>query len=92
MNDNYPAASWSCVDWYGSPKLSHFFFQQSFAPLHACVLFDSVNNKGKPVAWPVVLLDDADSLQGASWQVVIRSFDARLREIKRAAFTGPGTD
>ncbi len=39
MNDNYPAASWACVDWYGAPKMKHFFFQQAFAPLHACLLF-----------------------------------------------------
>jgi hypothetical protein len=39
MNDNYPAASWACVDWYGAPKMNHFFFQQAFAPLHACLIF-----------------------------------------------------
>jgi beta-mannosidase len=39
MNDNYPAASWACVDWYGAPKMNHYFFQQAFAPLHACLMF-----------------------------------------------------
>jgi beta-mannosidase len=41
MNDNYPAASWACVDWYGAPKMEHYFFQQAFAPLHACLLFSA---------------------------------------------------
>jgi beta-mannosidase len=41
MNDNYPAASWACVDWYGAPKMNHYFFQQTYAPLHACLLFST---------------------------------------------------
>ncbi len=88
MNDNYPAASWACVDWYGAPKMSHFFYQDSFNPLHACVLFKTVNSVGMALSLPVVLLDDADELKGAKWEVVVRAYDEKLNEIKKESFTG----
>ena len=45
LTDNYPAASWACIDWYGAPKIGHYFFQDAFAPLHACVLLNSLNKR-----------------------------------------------
>ena len=24
MTDNFPAASWACIDWYGAPKIGHY--------------------------------------------------------------------
>ena len=79
LNDNYPAASWSTVDWYGAVKISHWFVQDAFSPLHACVLFDSVNNQGLALTLPVFLLDDTDALQDARWSVKIRAYDGGLR-------------
>jgi beta-mannosidase len=90
MNDNYPAASWSCADWYGVPKIGHYIFQDSFAPLLACVLFNALNPAGTEVSLPVYLLDDTGRLNGANWSVVVRAFDSELREIKRIAFNGSG--
>ena len=90
ITDNFPAASWACVDWYGAPKIGHYFFQDAFAPLHACVLFTSVKNVGVPMSLPVFLLDDAGALAGSNWQVVVRAFDGNLREIKRVDYTGQG--
>ncbi|MFZ4776201.1 MAG: LamG-like jellyroll fold domain-containing protein [Terrimicrobiaceae bacterium] len=52
MNDNYPAASWASVDWYGAPKMNHYFFEQAFAPLHACILFSTFNMTSKPTTVP----------------------------------------
>lgn len=88
MNDNWPAVSWSCADWYGAPKIGHFFFQDAFAPVHACTLFDSVNIVGKPVTLPVYLLDDNNELDTASWEVVVRAFDAQLKQIKTQRYAG----
>ena len=88
MNDNYPAASWSCADWYGAPKIGHYFYQEAFAPLHACVIFKSVNNNRKAVSWPVFLLDDADALKGSPWEVVVRAYDAKLQLLKRESYRG----
>lgn len=90
MNDNYPAASWSCVDWYGTPKMSHYFFQDSFAPLHACALFTSVDSFGKPLSLPIYLLDDAEALSGQNRQVTVRAFDSRLKFLKSTRFDGEG--
>lgn len=90
LTDNYPAASWACVDWYGAPKIGHYFFQDAFAPLHACVLFKSLNNMGTPLDLPVYLLDDASELADASWKVLVRAYDGELQLIKRASFEGRG--
>lgn len=78
MNDNYPAVSWSTADWYGAPKIAHYFCQDAFAPLHAAVLFESVNNQRKALQLPVFLLDDGEELKGSTWQVRVRAFDGKL--------------
>ncbi len=91
LNDLYPAASWSTVDWYGATKLAHWFVQDAFAPLHACVLFDSVNLSGD-VALPVFLLDDADTVKSAAWSVQIDAYDESLRRIRSERFSGHGAE
>ena len=90
LTDNYPAASWACIDWYGAPKMGHYFFQDAFAPLQACVIFDSTNIVGIPVSLPVYLLDDAAALADSDWQVVVRAFNGGLRLIKREEYEGQG--
>jgi beta-mannosidase len=90
MNDNFPAASWSCVDWYGAPKISHYFFQDAFAPLAACVIFDTVNSFGTHLELPVFLLDDADSLAENEWEVVVQAYDCKLGLIRKETFSGKG--
>ncbi len=90
LTDNYPAASWACIDWYGAPKMGHYFFQDAFAPLQACVIFNSANIVGIPVSLPVYLLDDADALTDSRWQVVVRAFNGELQLIKREEYDGQG--
>ena len=91
MNDNFPAASWACVDWYGAPKIGHYIFQDAFAPLHACVLPKTLNMRGTPTIFEVFLLDDADALAGSNWEVRIAAFDKTLKSIREASFTGTGS-
>ena len=91
MNDNFPAASWACVDWYGAPKIGHYIFQDAFAPLHACVLPKTLNMRGTPTTFEVFLLDDADALAGSNWEVRIAAFDKTLKSIWEASFTGTGS-
>jgi beta-mannosidase len=86
LNDNYPAASWSTVDWYGTPKLAHYVIQDAFAPLHACALFPTLNAVGEPVSLEVWLLDDTDELKASRWKVVTRAYDEKLQEIKRQEY------
>ena len=91
LNDNYPAASWATADWYGAPKMAHYFFQDAFAPLHACVVWtETFNMRGKDVLWPVFLLDDADALKDKPWEVTVRAYDANLRQIKSQFYSGNG--
>jgi beta-mannosidase len=90
MNDNYPAASWSCVDWYGAPKIGHYVFQDAFAPLHACVVPTSLDCEGKELSLPVFLLDDAGALKGAKWQVEVRAYNGSLRLLGSQRFEGKG--
>jgi len=92
LNDNYPAASWSTVDWYGAPKAGYYFIQDAFEPLHACVLLDTFNVAGKSVSLPVYLLDDNDDLEGSSWAVRVRAYDATLAEVAQTKYIGSGTE
>ena len=88
LTDNYPAASWACIDWYGAPKIAHYFFQDAYAPLHAPVIFDRLNFAGEEVSLPVYLLDDADVLDKQAWIVLIRVFDAQLQLITEHNIAG----
>ncbi len=90
LTDNYPAASWACIDWYGAPKIGHYFFQDAFAPLLAPVVFSSTNVVGIPVSLPVYLLDDAGALADSVWNVVVHAFNGDLQLIKREEYDGQG--
>jgi beta-mannosidase len=92
LNDNYPAVSWSTVDWYGACKLAHWFVQDAFAPVHACVLFDRLDYRAMDVAWPVFLLDDMQHLAGKSWRLHVRAYSEQLQLIKATAFAGNGSE
>jgi len=91
INDNYPAASWSTIDWYGAPKIAHYIVRNAFSPLLACALFQSINLNGKPASIPVFLLDDADALKDSTWDVTVRVFDSQLRNVKSESYHGSGS-
>lgn len=81
LTDVYPGVSWSTVDWYGVPKIAHYFVQRAFAPLQVVALFDSFDvEAGKPLRLQVYLLDDCEQWKDTA-QVRVRLFDARLREV-----------
>lgn len=90
MNDNCPAASWSTVDWYGAPKISHYLIQDSFAPLLGVVLYEKGVSFGERLSLPVFLLDDADDLTDSSWEVVVRAYGADLGLIRDQRYSGRG--
>lgn len=80
LTDVYPGVSWSTVDWYGVPKIAHYWVQRAFAPLQVVALFDSFDiDASKPLRLQLYLLDDREEWKGAS-QVRVRLYDARLRE------------
>ena len=91
MNDNYPAASWATVDWYGAPKIGHYLIKDSFAPLVAVTIFEKSTSHGEPLSVPVYLLDDADSLKDSPWEVSVRAYGSDLKLIKEEKFAGSGS-
>lgn len=90
MNDNYPAASWACVDWYGAPKPIHYFTQDAFSPVASVVLFEHTDMYGQEVLLPVFLLDENLDLKNSDWKVKIRAFDQKLSKISGMEFSGKG--
>lgn len=91
MNDNFPACSWACVDWYGAQKLSYYIFQDAYAPLQAIVLTDKLNTRGTPAAFNAYLVDDSDELANSDWEVRVNAFGKELKMIKGVVFTGSGS-
>lgn len=78
LNDVYPAASWATVDWYGSPKIGHYLFQDAYQPLAAVGLISKTNSYGEALSVPVWLLDDRNELKDASWRVNVRAYGGAL--------------
>ncbi|WP_231496778.1 glycoside hydrolase family 2 TIM barrel-domain containing protein [Prevotella sp. 10(H)] len=88
LNDNYPAVSWSCIDWYGAIKPLHYFVQNSFEPLAAVVLFNQTNLTGNDADLPIFLLDDNLNLKGKNWEVKISCYNEKLECIGMQSFFG----
>ena len=92
MTDVYPGGSWATVDWFGSPKMAHYIFQDSYANLTAVGIFSefSTHKDGlEPgLTMPIFLLDDADDLAGANWQVNVRAYNAALNLVKSESYEG----
>lgn len=58
LNDPYPAASWSTVDWYGVPKAAHYFVSRAYAPIAAFPRLDKSEFADESVEIPVYLCND----------------------------------
>ena len=89
LTDVYPAASWSSVDYYGSPKLAYYVLADSFEPLHAAVLFQSTRAVNG-LCVPVMLLDDAGELGEASWEIRVEAWNRELVRIRSSVYSGQG--
>jgi len=94
MNDIYPGAAWSVVDWYGAPKLAHYICQDAHAPLMAGGFMDRYNTfdkeDSKSLDVPVYILDDNLLLEGNKWRVSVMLFDADLKIVNKKDFEGSG--
>ncbi len=95
FNDVYPGASWSIVDYYGSPKMAYWFLQDSYAPLTAGLKADRYDTYNKyddqSINFPVYVLDDADALSDSSWYVTVKAYDNMLNLVKESSFSGSGS-
>ena len=93
MNDNYPGASWSIVDWYGAPKIAYYLMQDAYRPVMAAFTADKYNtidavNGSSPLSLPVYILDDTVSLKGKTTSVVMTAYDENLQVVKTEEFGG----
>ena len=78
LNDPYPAASWSTVDWYGTQKLGSFFVSDAFAPVCASVIFNSLNLWGNGYSLPVWYYNENG--EGAD-TIKVKVFNSDLKEV-----------
>lgn len=91
LNDNYPGASWSIVDWYGAPKLSYYLMQDAYRSVMAACMADcynTYNGAGEFTALtvPVYVLDDTAELAGKKAQVKVTAYGSELQIIKTETF------
>lgn len=89
LNDNYPGASWSVIDYYGTAKLGYYAVQQSFAPVAVFLEFDSYNPGKTDLAVPVYVADDNDRLRG-DWKVEVSVYDHELNFLTSSLFEKSG--
>ena len=91
LTDVWPAVSWSTVDYFGVPKMAYYFIQDSYEPLHACVLLKTFKPEGKAQELPVHLFDDANDLEGKKWTVNVRAYGADLTKRIDESWSGEGS-
>ncbi len=92
LTDVFPGCSWSTVDWYGVPKIAHYFVQDAYAPLQVVALFKSFSfSPGSSLETEIWLLDDLEEWKGRG-EVLIRLYDAKLKEVvkKKIGFQSRG--
>ena len=80
LNDVYIGASWSTVDFYGVPKDSYYFVQDSCSPYHACVIFEKLNYEKEVEPFVVNFLNDPQ-ISNENWCITIKIYTSELREM-----------
>ncbi|MBC7327393.1 beta-mannosidase [bacterium] len=94
LTDVFPGCSWSTVDWYGVPKIAHYFVQDAYAPLQVVALFKSFSYPGGgSLPIEIWLLDDNRKFQG-NGEVIIKLYDGELKvvEEKKVEFSSNGRE
>lgn len=91
LTDVYNCASWATVDVYGTPKIAHYFIQDSFAPLTAVALFERLSYFGEEMELPIYLLDDANELSGSEWDVDVKVYNSAFKVVANQLYSGSGS-
>lgn len=82
LNDNYPAASWSTVDWYGVPKSSYYMVKRSLEPIKPVLIFSKLNQRGIPQEIPLYVLNDKCQLrQYVNIDLKLSVYDESFEEV-----------
>jgi beta-mannosidase len=80
LTDVYPGCSWSTIDWYGVPKIAHYFVKNAYSPLQVVALFKSFSYKPEDILQTEIwLLDDRKELRKG--EVSVRLFDGKLQMV-----------
>lgn len=87
LNDPYPTASWSTVDWYGNYKIAAYFVQKAFACVTGIVRLDKIVVSGEPLSAPVYLCRDREDISVTG--VRIRVYDGKLNLRREFMFNAP---
>ncbi|RPE74831.1 beta-mannosidase [Vulcaniibacterium tengchongense] len=80
LNDVWPGASWSSIDWYGRWKALHFHARRFFAPLAAAAL----RKDGRTA---LTLVSDRAEPVRAEWTLRVLDFEGREHHAGRGALT-----
>ncbi|MBY0243724.1 MAG: glycoside hydrolase family 2 protein [Burkholderiaceae bacterium] len=84
LNDVWPGASWSSVDWFGHWKALHFHARRFFAPVALAALRDAGGTTS------VSLLNDRPRAVRGEWRLRVMSLDgAVLRDEQRQVQLAP---
>lgn len=89
-NDVYPGATWATIDWYGSPKMAHYFVQDAYMPLTSAVIAEKQNYYGQELVQPVWIFDDQNELEGKNWKVSVKAYNSEMELIKAQDYEGSG--
>ncbi|HBK45459.1 MAG TPA: beta-mannosidase [Xanthomonadaceae bacterium] len=80
LNDVWPGASWSSVDYYGHWKALHFHARRFFAEVAVAALRDAGSTR-------LSLLNDGRDALPAQWRLRVLDFDGRVLQQRRHAVT-----
>jgi beta-mannosidase len=82
LNDVWPGASWSSIDYFGRWKALHFHARRFFAPLAVAALRDGGSTR-------VALVSDRTEPVTGDLRLRVMDFDGRLLRDERSAVTQP---
>ncbi|HYE39762.1 MAG TPA: glycoside hydrolase family 2 protein [Ramlibacter sp.] len=84
LNDVWPGASWSGVDWYGRPKALQFHARRFYAPVAVAALRDAGGNTA------LTLINDRTRQVRAEWRLRVMGLDGKvLRDERKAVGMAP---
>ena len=76
LTEDYPAASWATIDYYGLPKLSHYLVKQAYAPVHVMSIYDDWNATDGAIKFQIHAVNDSGAPVSGKVRAVI--YDAAL--------------
>ena len=87
--DVYPACSWATIDYYGVPKMSYYVVKDAYEPIHAALVFNSVDvHSGDSL--PVFYFDDNCETEGRDVKIKVAAYGENLSCITSKEYDASG--